>query len=138
MKSQLAISLLSLAFAVSCNGQNSGKEDFRTFLGKFSTDRNFQFERIIFPLEAVGLNENLTETITISVSKESWEHKNIFYSQSCNEVFPQVFDNFEGKLNDTGKRMLAWRGIENGFAQFYYFELKSGKWFLVKVENLST
>lgn len=137
MMNKLIILLVSLSFFVSCNTYKE-EENFRTFLGKFSVNEGFQIERIQFPIEIIELNEDLTGTVTSSINRDKWEHKYLFYSKSCNEIFPQVFDNFEGELRKSGKRLLAWKGIENGIAEFYYFELKSGKWYLIKVENLST
>jgi hypothetical protein len=112
------------------------KEDFDAFFFQFATEKDFQLKRIIFPLQyVIWANEGEAggRVLTKKVTKEEWKH-NYFY---MNENYrPQIFDNFEGTLQDTDERLFRWIGIETGIDVRYYFKRIDGKWFLIKKENL--
>ena len=141
MKKSIVIIFITAQMLFSCterNSKNKQTEDFRTFLVEFSTNNDFQQSRIIFPLEYITLTEDLDNTQKKIINRSDWKNENIFYGKGCNEIYPQIFDNFTMKLRESGERVLAWRGIENGVAIFYYFKLIENKWFLVKKEDYST
>ncbi len=110
--------------------------NFDTFLFKFATDKDFQLERIKFPL-VFRTWENPEEIggkiITKSVDKEHWEHDYLFANDNYR---PQIYDNFEGKLRETNERLFQWIGIETGVNVKYYFKKLDSKWFLIKKEQL--
>ena len=137
MKNKIIAITLIIYCLTSCTSKEK-PEDFREFLVQFSSKRDFQLTRIQFPLESLSLTEDLDATKTNMIKREDWKFENIFYGKGCSEIYPQVFDNFEMKLKESDERVLAWRGIENGIAIFYYFKLIDGKWFLVKKEDSST
>jgi hypothetical protein len=139
MRTTLIVALIHLfaLLQVSCTTKNE-TENFRDFLVQFSSDVNFQKSRLKFPLEYVKLTEDFDKKHRIEIEDKRWEFENIFYSAGCSEMYPEVYDNFDLKLKDSGERVLAWKGIENGVAVFYYFKKINDKWFLVKKEDLST
>lgn len=140
MKNRVVIWFFVIQLLTSCSLQTpkDNAEDFRSFLVDFSTKSDFQINRIVFPLEYVTLTEDLDATQKSLIKREDWKMENLFYGKACTEIYPQVYDNFEMKLKESGERVLAWRGIENGIAVFYFFKLFDGKWFLVKKEDSST
>lgn len=141
MKNSRLIPILTIGiilFTISCGNPREEHEKFREFLGNFSGDTMFQLNRIQFPLQIVLLDENYTNYVHKKIDKKDWIHENIYFSLSCNEIFPQVYYDFEMDSEQSPERVVAWRGIDNGIAIFYYFKLIGGKWFLVKKEDYST
>lgn len=137
MRNKIIVVVLIIQGLISCESKEK-PEDFREFLVHFSSKSDFQVTRIKFPLESISLTEDMDATKTNMLNRTDWKYENIFYGKGCSEIYPQVFDNFEMKLKESDERVLAWRGIENGIAIFYYFKLIDGKWFLVKKEDSST
>ena len=84
------------------------------------------------------LDEDLTNKVAQYRSKKKWKIEKFYSGNECNELYPQVYDHYSSKLQDSDERVFAWKGIANGIAIFYYFKRKEGKWFLIKVEDLST
>lgn len=121
--------------------QISNPEDFFAFFSRFSLDKKFQLERIKFPLEKIVLigdpnpRGDFVDEIVL-VDKDEWEHE-YFYYRSDKRYRAQIFDNFEAELKDTDERVFAWLGIESGFQIYYYFQRIDGKWFLVRIRDLS-
>lgn len=137
MKTKIISIILITQCLTFCTSKEKS-EDFREFLVQFSSKNDFQLARIQFPLESISLTEDMDATTTKMINRGEWKYENIFYGKACSEVYPQVFDNFAMKLRESDERVLAWRGIENGIAIFYYFKLIDGKWFLIKKEDSST
>jgi hypothetical protein len=110
--------------------------NFDTFLFKFATDKEFQIERIKFPLEFVTW-ENPEEIggniVTKMIQKENWQHDYFYANQNYR---PQIYDNFEGNLRNTDERLFQWIGVETGVNVKYFFKKIEGKWFLIKKEQL--
>ena len=48
-----------------------------------------------------------------------------------------IYDNFDCKLRETDERVFRWKGF-TGMDERYFFKRISGKWFLIKIENLGT
>lgn len=113
------------------------RDDFFYFLHEFSTDSEFQISRIKFPLLLITWNETYTELDTLFVQKHEWEFRH-FYFGSDNDSFGQVYDSFDHKLRDTNERVFAWHGIGNGIREYFYFMFTEGKWYLIKIEDLSS
>jgi len=123
----------------------SQKENFNAFFYKFSMDKEFQLKRVKFPIRHLSLDyppsNNGTpaldlELVRKTISKDKWEHLSFYYNTG-KEHRPQLFDNFEKILRDTDQRVFSWLGIENGIKVYFYFQRIRGKWFLIKIEDLS-
>lgn len=113
-------------------------ESFGEFISKFLTSQDFQMSRIQFPLESfvgdIGDDGEWVQTKNHLLRSE-WEFTDFgYYDQS---LAPQVYDNFERKLRDTGERLLEFKGIESGILFYLYFERIKGKWYLVKMVDES-
>ncbi len=48
-----------------------------------------------------------------------------------------MFDNFAMGLADTDERVYALIGVESDIRQNYFFRRSAGRWYLVRVEDLS-
>ncbi|MCU4154494.1 DUF4348 domain-containing protein [Carboxylicivirga sp. A043] len=110
--------------------------NFDTFLFKFATDKEFQAERIKFPLEFrtwENPEEIGGEIITKSIEKAHWQHDYLYANDNYR---PQIYDNFEGKLRESDERLFQWIGVETGVNVKYFFKKLDSKWFLVKKEQL--
>jgi hypothetical protein len=117
--------------AVTMAGAN---ESFGEFISQFLTSKDFQISRIQFPLESLvgelGDDGEWVQTKNHLLRSE-WEFTDFgYYDQS---LAPQVYDNFEKKLRDTGERLLEFKGTESGILFYLYFERIKGKWYLVKM-----
>ncbi|MBN2320452.1 MAG: DUF4348 domain-containing protein [Acidobacteria bacterium] len=127
-------------------GQTQAKEKFSEFFATFSSDKEFQLERIQFPLVKIVLAvdpQPLGDFIeeTVQVDRSDWKH-NDFHYNSDGTYRVQIFDNFEAKLfeaepRETDERVFAYLGIESGFQMYYYFRRIDGKWYLVKIKDWS-
>jgi hypothetical protein len=112
------------------------KENFDTFFFQFATEKEFQLERIKFPLEFVtweNEDESGGKILTKKIAYGEWQHDYFYMKENFR---PQIFDNFEGTLKDTDERLFQWIGTETGVDVKYYFKRIDGKWFLIKKENL--
>ena len=134
MKTLLASVLLVVSFSFDSLAQTKS-EDFNSFIFEFSTDSVFQISRIHFPLEKITITNDLIDDTSSTIQKSDWKHSYLFINSSSRT---QIYDNFEKKLSDTDERILSFLGIENGLQVYYFFKRLSGKWFLVKIEDLST
>ncbi len=113
------------------NSQQSGQEDFNQFLDNFSTDRIFQFQRIVFPItvSAPDANEITLTPTEEKIEKTGWELLDLTYDSS---FATRDFDKYVQTVNfrkDTAHVSL--RGIDNGIYADYYFKLIDGEWYLV-------
>lgn len=115
-------------------------EDFNQFFPRFAVEKDFQLERVQFPLTKIVLvndpnpkGDFIEKTVTID--KSEWEHISFYYT-SDRRPRAQIFDNFEAKLRDTGERVFAWLGVESGYQIYYYFHRINGRWYLVKIRDL--
>lgn len=80
---------------------------------------------------------NLDSTITKTMSKSDWRFVRIKVFES--NTFEYFFDSFSNKkLPESDEMVYSIIGIENGLQIYYYFRLTEGKWFLVRMEDLST
>ena len=106
-------------------------EDFHQFLDNFSTDRIFQFERIIFPITVLAPDADqiaLTPTAE-KIEKMDWELLDLTYDSTYTT---RDFDKYTQTVNfrkDTAH--VALRGIDNGIYADYYFKLIDSEWYLV-------
>jgi hypothetical protein len=97
-------------------------------------NEKFQLERIKFPLVFEVFGDNFEEE-TQYIQQSKWKHKAFYLNQ---EYVPQIYDNLEGKLEDTNERLFMWHGVENGIMVSFSFKRINGRWFLIKKSDFST
>ena len=138
--------LIILLFSLSQIVHSAENEAFDSFLYKFSLDKQFQKERVKFPISRFYLDypepENGVPALDLEQMEEkftqiNWKHMSFYYNKG-QQYRPQIFDNFEKKLRDTDQYVFSWQGIENGIEIYFYFQRIKGKWYLIKIEDLST
>lgn len=138
----LSISAFSwLAVNLNPSGSSQRKtqahEDFFVFFQVFCLDSTFQVNRIKFPLIETYLSANLDTVITRKIVQSAWTFLPI--KESKTNTFEYYFSSFtDRKLPDTNEMVYSIIGIENGIQVNYYFKRENEKWFLVKIEDLST
>ena len=134
----------------SCNKRNEVKknefklnenkqisENFFIFFQDFCTIEEFQLQRIKFPLTEVYLSEDLNDKIESFIKKENWEY--IELKKFDDNTFEYYFDNFtDREIKETNEKIYSILGIENGININYFFKKIKDKWYLVKIENLTT
>ena len=105
-------------------------EDFLSFIINFSENENFQKERIYFPITIEEAFIGFSDT-TYTRTLETWDAKKYkFHPEGFN-----IYDNEQIKLRNSNCRVLRWYGIESCGDLRFYFEGKSGKWFLYKISH---
>lgn len=113
--------------SISCEEQ----EDFYGFLQKFSTKRNFQLKRIVFPI-TVSIPDSKKITLTPSdekIEKTGWELLDLTYDSTYATRDYDKYTQTVSFWKDTAHVSL--RGVDNGIYADYYFKLIEGKWYLV-------
>ncbi len=154
MKSLLIIVLLVFTF-ISCKNEDKKansifektktesiesqfeSENFFIFFQDFCKIEEYQFSRIEFPLTESVLSEDLNSTINKVFKRSDW--KFIEIKKFENNSFDYYYNDFsKTKIPDSDEKVYSIIGIENGIAINYYFKRIKGKWFLVKIEDLST
>lgn len=110
------------------------QEAFTEFLGHFANDMVFQKSRVQFPLPQIVIRSGLTKD-SIMVKMENWKHKPLPALRT--EYRVQIYDNFERTLSDSGLRVLSVEGNGNGIDYSLYFKRVEGKWYLVRITDLS-
>lgn len=106
------------------------REDFSNFFHRFRSDSTFQRARIRFPLPWYTLADDDTQRVTA----REWSFASFDYGH---ETYTQIFDNFALRTADTDERVYALIGFGSGIRQNWYFQRVQGRWFLVRVEDLS-
>jgi hypothetical protein len=109
-------------------------ENFIDFFSRFSNDSLFQQRRIKKPLTFVTNDPDddfsiikttldLNQWMAFKPELPTGEISNIDYGQQNN--------------SSSGKKIVALKGIGNGFSNTLYFQRKEGQWVLYKVEDIS-
>ena len=122
------------------NGFSHAQEDFRIFLLQFFSSKEFQINRIEFPLEFVHyITEGEREFVedTTFIEKSNWHviQDSSFLTSDYHTI---IYDNFDATFRDTGQRVFRYEGNENGINEALYFVLRDGKWYLIRKADLST
>jgi hypothetical protein len=119
--------------------QAESNEIFDSFLLKFDSDKNFQVSRVNFPVMFIGLDDEYFKPDTSYIKKGDWKLIELFSEeQVALNVRNQIYDNFDLELEDTGERVFSTYTIVGGMNIHFYFKRINGKWFLVKIQDLST
>lgn len=106
------------------------REEFDDFFRRFDQDSAFQLSRIRFPLPWFSQADDSTSHI----GRRKWEFVSLMDGR---ETTTQLFDSFGMKLRDSDERVFAITGTGSDIRQNYYFRRLRGKWYLVRVEDLS-
>lgn len=105
-------------------------EQFDEFFNRFRQDSSFQLSRVRFPLPWYSQADDATRQLT----RKSWQFEPFYSAQ---ETYTQVFDNFAMWLADSDERVFALIGVASDIRQNFFFRRLDGRWFLVRVEDLS-
>lgn len=105
------------------------KESFNEFLKAFFKEEDFQFERILFPLESLVYDIDLVGYDTTRITRNEWSFFNLYKKKNTILKISKQGD-FECVLNIQIK--------ETGVSVDYVFVLRENKWFLVKIIDQST
>jgi hypothetical protein len=106
------------------------------FIDKFATDSSFQVSHIKFPLEVVMKDEK-GMLKSKWITRKNWRIENFYYDGNCSTYTPQIYDSFSMKMRETGERVFAMSGIDNGYYKLFFFKKINNNWFLIKIKNLS-
>ncbi|BDD06551.1 DUF4348 domain-containing protein [Aureibacter tunicatorum] len=129
-KSKLESELHEVNFKIAQQHENTNysNENFLSFIIRFSEDKDFQKQRIKFPIKITESYLGMNDTI-YSVGVEQWNSdKYKFHPEGFN-----IYDNEELSLKNTNFRVLRWHGIESCGDLCFYFKGFEGKWHLYKV-----
>lgn len=113
------------------------REDFFVFFQDFCLIKEYQLNRIKFPLKESYLSEDLNEILSKEIKREDWKY--IKLKNFENNTIEYYFDDFNKlEIPDTDEKVYSIIGIENGISINYYFKRINGIWFLIKIEDQST
>ncbi len=137
MRTMIKSGILSILFIVfSCGNtrqeqkamQEIKNEGFDQFYSKFHSDSVFQMSRIVFPLE--GIN---TEDMSILDTIYYWtEDKWVFLREPDSNIFQIEYE----KTDTTVIEEVTSEG-HLGLVFKSYFEIKKGKWYLARLEDVN-
>jgi len=109
-------------------------EDFVEFFGHFATDSLFQSQRVREPLAFVTTDpDDDFSVLETTLDLNQWfAFKPALPAERLSNI------NY-GQRNDDGSptKILALKGIGNGFSNILYFRRKAGEWELYKFEDVS-
>lgn len=127
--------LLLLISSIGYSQEN--KELFDDFIKNFE-DKEFQLDRIKFPVEMTSIDKDTFEEVNTEITKEDWTHTHFYQLPLLNgqDAYPQLYDNFERQLRDTDERVFSWKGYTDLNVN-YFFKRIEGKWYLIKIEDFS-
>lgn len=100
-------------------------EDFDSFYQKFTSDKNFQMERLKFPMRG-GEFEEMEET---KWTKDNWK----VIKTHIDDIDQNEFDVTVEKTETSVKHTIALPN--SGFSVNYIFELEDGKWLLTEYNS---
>ncbi|MDR0939158.1 MAG: DUF4348 domain-containing protein [Mediterranea sp.] len=109
-------------------------EDFVEFFQRFASDSLFQRQRVRDPLEFVTIDpDDEFSVLNATINVDQWF---AFHPTLPTDSLSNI--NY-GQANDDHSRakILALKGIGNGFSNILHFRLHAGKWELYKFEDTS-
>ncbi|ASS50681.1 MAG: hypothetical protein A3D31_14060 [Candidatus Fluviicola riflensis] len=114
------------------------RESFSPFFDRFNKDTIFQRSRVVFPLNYFAVTEDGTDYKLSNQPIDPVDYLilDLTYHDS---LAKQEFNAFQRSIQT--KKDTTWvtfTGIDNGIHEEFIFELRNGKWFLVKVIDAST
>ena len=124
-------------FTQSVDRKSERSENFFVFFQDFCRDSSFQIRRIKFPLISLYPDPGLDSIVAEAIKETDWYYVPI--KDFTSNTFEYFFDRFRDReLPDSDEMVYAIIGIENGIHINYYFQRIEGKWYLLKIEDLST
>ncbi|PTB96464.1 hypothetical protein C9994_07270 [Marivirga lumbricoides] len=109
--------------------------DFASFLKEFSSNKDFQLQRIDFPLKIILLDIEDQEEIQ-TISKEEWQHVNLLDTANIETI---DVDAYSQKIEvGESEAIIKLRGIDNGIRINYKFQQRKRRWYLIEILNAST
>ena len=107
---------------------NNSIESFELFFKKFSSNQNFQEERIKFPLKTYSYDIDENKTNVSILNKNQWEFSKLYSNKFLKKIKKINSKNYivEIQISDTGVL------VE------YYFTIDKYKWYLIKIVDQST
>lgn len=114
--------------------EQSEKEDFVDFFGRFASDSLFQSHRVLNPLAFVTSDPDDDFSIL-----ETTLDLNQWFAFKPTLPTDRLSNINYGQRNDdhSPTKILALKGIGNGFSNILYFHRKDGEWELYKFEDTS-
>lgn len=114
--------------------ERSEKEDFVDFFSHFATDSLFQSQRVQEPLSFVTADpDDDFSVLETTLDLNQWfAFRPVLPTERLSNI------NY-GQRNDdnSSTKILALKGIGNGFSNILYFRRKGGEWKLFKFEDVS-
>lgn len=105
--------------------QKQINEDFNSFCLKFSKDRQFQTERILFPLPIFTENEQ-GESVVKKITRKSWKHTDFVGLKKMNKK-----SSIDIEINSRANAKLTYSMEDTGVSVIHFFIKKDGKWYLL-------
>jgi len=141
MKKTVFAFLIIITLAISCNRTNSNKgtvdnetervESFDEFIVNFYSDTVFQQSRIIKPLTGEILEWHETED---SVIKSNWSDRDLPFVTDFS-VLKESFKNAKQIFVENKESKIEKILVNNsGFSIEREYELKNGKWYLIRYD----
>ena len=128
---------LNVAHSNTKNFKGDLKENFYDFMKKFSSDKDFQLERIKFPIKGIiTSNEQGDDKLgTLDIYKADWVHLDLSYDSTyvTRQIDAYHQDVFFGDTPYIAT--VEQHGINNGIYSKYVFEYKNDKWYLVSLRE---
>lgn len=113
---------------------NIEDETFLDFYSRFSTDSLFQAQRVCQPLKFVTANpEDDFSMLEATIDVSQW-----FAFKPKLPVIQMSNINYgQPNSDNSDQKIVAFKGVSNGFSNVLYFRKNSGKWKLFKFEDIS-
>lgn len=112
-------------------------EEFRIFFHQFSFEKDFQLQRILFPLEYYYSEDIGDETLSVEViNRNEWNYIDFRKDNASKTAKYDAFETSTDVLSDT-IAIYQRLGIDNGIHMTYYFTRQNGKWFLKEIQDQS-
>lgn len=114
---------------------------FRDFLYRFFNDPEYQEKHVMFPYTFVYYSgeEEDSKLLVEKRGKKAYQFiigpDHYRCKQNCFDLV--IYDNLKRNHKESGERVLALEGVENGINEVLYFKLIDSEWYLVKHESLS-
>lgn len=100
-------------------------ELFDDFIYNFTTDEEFQQQRIVFPVPYYNLN------VSSKIEKEDWKHDELFIKNSYYTLFFDTEEDMElSKESSLTSVQVEWNLMKSRTIKKYYFERIKGAWML--------
>ncbi len=137
MRTTLLTIVLSLFAATSFIHSQTTKEDFKTFLNKFTSSASFQYERVKFPLDnPIILQTEDGEEKEFPFTKDKWPllDSDSFYEERVEQAEGSVYV-AKFVLNEPTKKEFEAGYEESEIDLRVVFELMDNKWYVTDCYN---